>query len=304
MTTLFAVALPYAAIFVFLAGIALRVLRWAGAPVPFRIPVTCGQQRSLSWIAPARLENPFTGPAAAARVALEVLTFRSLWRNPQAGLAGARLFYQPSRLLALAALAFHWSLLAILLRHLRLVLNPVPKFLPALNALDGFFQLGMPVVYLTDVLILAALLYLTARRFLNARLRYLSLPSDYVSLFLLLAVASSGILLRYFLRTDIAAIKKYALSLAAFAPRPPAAAGVLFYIHITLAGALLAWFPFSKLVHMAGIFLTPTRNLANNSRARRHINPWNPPVDVHTYEQWEDEFRDKMRAAGLPLEKP
>lgn len=303
MTTLIAMAIPYAAILIFLAGITLRVLRWAGAPVPFRIPVTCGQQRSLNWIAPARLENPFTGPAATVRVALEVLIFRSLWRNQQAGRAGARLFYQPSRLLAVAALAFHWSLLVILLRHLRLALNPVPKFIPALNALDGFWQAGMPAVYLTDVLILAALLYLTGRRFFNARLRYLSLPADYVSLFLLLAVAFTGILLRYFFRTDIAALKQYALSLAAFAPQPPAAPGALFYVHITLASTLLAWFPFSKLVHMAGIFLTPTRNLANNSRARRHINPWNPPVAVHTYAEWEDEFREKIRAAGLPLEK-
>ena len=54
---------------------------------------------------------------------------------------------------------------------------------------------------------------------------------------------------------------------------------------------------------MAGIWLSPTINLANNSRAKRHVNPWNYPVRVHTYEEWEDEFRGKMRAAGLPLEK-
>jgi len=54
---------------------------------------------------------------------------------------------------------------------------------------------------------------------------------------------------------------------------------------------------------MAGIFLSPTRNLANNSRARRHVNPWNHPVAVHTYEEWETEFREKVKAAGLPLEK-
>jgi hypothetical protein len=26
-------------------------------------------------------------------------------------------------------------------------------------------------------------------------------------------------------------------------------------------------------------------------------------VEVHSYEQWEDEFRGKMKAAGMPLEK-
>jgi hypothetical protein len=65
----------------------------------------------------------------------------------------------------------------------------------------------------------------------------------------------------------------------------------------------MAWFPFSKLMHMGGIFLSPTRNLANTSRMRRHINPWNAPVKVHTYAEYEDEFRAKMKAVGLPVEK-
>jgi nitrate reductase gamma subunit len=79
--------------------------------------------------------------------------------------------------------------------------------------------------------------------------------------------------------------------------------GALFYAHLVLLSALIAWFPFSKLMHMGGVFLSPTRNLANNNRTERHVNPWNYPVKVHTYQEWEDEFREKMRAAGLPLEK-
>ena len=51
------------------------------------------------------------------------------------------------------------------------------------------------------------------------------------------------------------------------------------------------------------MFLSPTRNLANNNRTERHVNPWNYPVKVHTYQEWEDEFREKMRAAGMPLER-
>lgn len=54
---------------------------------------------------------------------------------------------------------------------------------------------------------------------------------------------------------------------------------------------------------MAGIFLSPTRNLSNNSRMKRHINPWDYPVKVHTYEEYEDEFRELMIEAGLPVEK-
>jgi nitrate reductase gamma subunit len=51
------------------------------------------------------------------------------------------------------------------------------------------------------------------------------------------------------------------------------------------------------------VFLSPTRNLANNNRMKRHINPWNPKVKFHTYDEYEDDFREKMIEAGLPVEK-
>jgi len=66
---------------------------------------------------------------------------------------------------------------------------------------------------------------------------------------------------------------------------------------------LFAYFPFSKLMHLGGVFLSPTRNLPNDNRRRRHVNPQDPVVEPHTYEQWEDEFRDKLLAAGLPVER-
>jgi nitrate reductase gamma subunit len=66
---------------------------------------------------------------------------------------------------------------------------------------------------------------------------------------------------------------------------------------------LLAYFPFSKLMHLGGIFMSPTRNMANTSRVKRHVNPWNYPVKVHSYGAYEDEFREKMIEAGLPVEK-
>jgi len=54
---------------------------------------------------------------------------------------------------------------------------------------------------------------------------------------------------------------------------------------------------------MAGVFMSPTRNLRCNSREVRHVNPWNHPVRVHTYAEYEDEFRDKMKACDLPVDK-
>ena len=82
----------------------------------------------------------------------------------------------------------------------------------------------------------------------------------------------------------------------------PAALGSVFAVHLALVSVLAAYFPFSKLMHMGGVFLSPTRNLANNNRAKRHVNPWNYPVKTHTYAEWEEEFRDKLKGADLPLE--
>jgi nitrate reductase gamma subunit len=74
-------------------------------------------------------------------------------------------------------------------------------------------------------------------------------------------------------------------------------------VHVAFVSALLIVFPFSKLMHMGGVFLSPTRNLPNNSREVRHVNPWNRPGKYRSYAEYEDEFRGVMAEAGLPLEK-
>jgi len=117
-------------------------------------------------------------------------------------------------------------------------------------------------------------------------------------------VVTSGILMKFFFKVDVVGVKALALGVITFQPSvPEGGIGWFFYIHLFLICALIAYFPFSKLMHMPGIFLSPTRNLANTNRISRHVNPWDKPVKVHTYEEWEDEFRDVMKDAGVPLEK-
>ncbi len=295
---------PYAAIAIFLIGVAYRVVRWAHSPVPFRIPTTCGQQKSLPWIKTNRTDNPSTTAGAAARMVLEILVFRSLFRNTHTKLGeGPRLVFDESRFLWLGALAFHWSFLFIFLRHLRFFVQPVPAFVLWMQSVDGFFKIGAPVLYLTDLTVLAALSYLVLRRCTVREIRYISLFSDYFALFLISGLILSGVILRYFLRPGIVEVKELAMGLVTFSPVVPSSIAPFFFVHLFLLSALLAYFPFSKLVHMGGIFLSPTRNLANNNRSRRHVNPWNYPVKIHTYEEWEEEFHAKIKAAGLPLEK-
>lgn len=302
--TLLGILLPYAAFLVFLVGITIRLLRWASAPVPFHIPTTCGQQKSLPWVKTARLESPPNKLWVGARMALEILLFRSLFRNTRTELReGPRLLYSEEKFLWLGALMFHWSLLIILLRHLRFFAEPIPRFVFGLQKVDGFFEVGVPPLLITDVLMIGAVLFLLQRRFRNPQVRFISLFTDYFALFLLLGVAISGVFMRHFTKVDLEGVKRLAVGLATFSPVVPDGVGPLFFIHLTLVSVLLAYFPFSKLVHMGGIFLSPTRNLANNSRMERHVNPWDYPVKTHTYEEWEAEFHDKIKAAGLPLER-
>ena len=302
---LFGVIIPYAAFLIFVGGMVVRILKWASSPVPFRIPTTCGQQKSLPWIKQSKLENPSNLLGVIGRMALEVLFFRSLFRNVKTQLQDDRqITYGEAKWLWAAGLAFHWSFLIILLRHLRFFFEQVPFPVQLIDSLDSFLQIGAPLMYITDAVLLGAVTYLFIRRVSLPQVRYISLIGDYFPLFLILGIGISGVLMRYIIKTDIVSVKVLAMGLISFHPVVPAdTIGAIFFIHLFLLSALFAYFPASKLVHMGGVFLSPTRNLANNSREKRHINPWNYPVHVHSYEEYENDFREKMKGAGLPVEK-
>jgi nitrate reductase gamma subunit len=301
---LFGVVIPYAAFAIFIVGIIYRVLKWGRSPVPFRIPTTAGQEKSLPWIKQNKIDNPSTAIGVIVRMAFEVLLFRSLFRNTRTELRGGpRLLYGSAKWLWIAGLAFHYSFLVILLRHLRLFTEPVPSFVSLMESADSFWQIGVPLLYMTDIFFLAAVTYLFLRRVFIPQLRYISLPADYFPLFLILGIGVTGVLMRYFYKVSVVSVKELTMGLISFTPKVPEGIGIMFYIHLFLVSILFAYFPFSKLTHMAGVFLSPTRNLANTNRMKRHINPWNYPVKVHTYEEYEDEFREFMKNAGLPVEK-
>jgi nitrate reductase gamma subunit len=301
---LFGIIIPYLAIITFIVGFVMRVNDWARSPVPFRIPSTCGQQKSLPWIKHSKVDNPFSTGGVIIRMILEILLFRSLFRNTKCNMnEGARISYVWEKWLWLFSLAFHYSFLVVLVRHLRFFLEPVPVCFQILDKIDGFLQIGLPGVLISGVVLLAATMFLLLRRILISQVRYFSLAADFFPLFLIIGIAVSGIMMRYFTKVDIVGVKELTMGLVTFHPHIPEGIGAVFYVHVFFVSVLLAYFPFSKLMHLAGIFLSPTRNLPNNNRAFRHINPWNPKVKVHTYEEYEDDFREKMIEAGLPVDK-
>lgn len=301
---LFGVVIPYAAFAIFIIGLIYRVIKWAKSPVPFSIVTTCGQQKGLPWIKQDKLENPSSTAHVIGRMLLEIFFFRSLFRNLKGELKdSSRLIYGSDKWLWLAGIVFHYSFLIVLLRHIRFFAEPVPFFLPLIETFDGFLEIGAPRLFMTGLVLLAAAAFLFLRRLYIPQVRYISLPADYFPLFLIIGIAFTGILMRYFFKTDIVGVKELTMGLATFKPVIPETVGVMFYIHLMLVSSLFAYFPFSKLVHMGGVFLSPTRNLQGNSREFRHINPWNYPVHVHTYEEYEEDFREKMKMAGIPVEK-
>lgn len=302
--TFFGVIVPYAAVVIFVIGFVYRIIKWASSAVPFHIPAVAGQEKSLPWIKDSRVESPSSTAGVVVRMALEVLLFRSLFRNDRMELKRSeKLVYSSKKYLWLGGLAFHWSLLLILFRHLRFFTEPIPGAVLFVQKFDGFFQVALPTVFITDIIILIALTYLIGRRLGSRHVSYISLPSDFLALYLVGAVVVSGVLNLLVFRVDVIAVKELAMGVISLNPVVPAGLTLPFYVHLFLACSLLAYFPFSKLMHGPGVLFSPTRNLQNNSRRVRHVNPWSYPVKVHSYEEWEDDYRDAMKKVGLPVER-
>ena len=309
---LFGVIIPYAAVLIFIVFFIRRILEWARVPIPFKIPTTGGQQKSLPWIEHAKWDTPFSKGGVFMRMLLEVVAFRSLFRNTRMKLRDGRVTYALEIFLWVGALAFHYAFFTVLFRHLRFFTDPVPLPVQLVENVDGFFrlevmanafQIGVPGVYLSGLVLLAAVTYLLLRRLLVPGVKYISLASDYFPLFLIIGIAFTGILMRYFLKVDVTGAKELSIGLVTFRPTVPENLGSIFFVHMFFVSILLAYFPFSKLMHAGGIFMSPTRNMTADTRANRYVNPWNYPVEVHTYDEYEDDFREKMIEAGLPVVK-
>ena len=304
LTWLFGVIVPYAAFAIFFFGFLLRLVNWSRIPNPFKIPTTGGQQKSLSWIRQSKLDNPSSTGQVIGRILSEVFLFRSLFRNlsPRVGTGNSGVTYASAKWLWVCAILFHYAMFTTVFRHLRFFTNPVPFPVRFVEGIDGWLEVGIPQVMVSGLILLGAVCLLLARRLVIPKLRYISLMNDFFPLFLLIAIATTGALMRYIVGIDVPSVKELIMGLVSFKPVMFKGIGPLFFIHIFLVSTLLAYFPFSKLMHSLGIFFSPTRVLANNNRAVHHENPWNYPVKFHTYEAFEAEFRDKMSEAGIPLD--
>lgn len=184
---------------------------------------------------------PFTRREMWWKLSLEVFGFRSLLRA--------------DKWLWLCAWLFHVSLLFIFLRHLRYFTYPVWSWVVAVQ------NLGMWAGWI----FWGSSLLLLLRRCVLPRVRYVSTPSDYAWLILIIFISSSGLLTRFFYHTDIVQLKVFILSLSQFQPTSFPHDSVII-LHILSAVILLILFPFSKLWHGVGLFFHPTRTQIDNIR--------------------------------------
>ena len=223
----------YAAAAVLVAGLVRKIVQYARTPAPLKIPTT-----------PA----PITRTGVAGRLVREVVLFESL--------------FKASKWTWLFGWVFHAALLVVLVGHLRYFTEPVWAPVVLVQGIAPYAGLAM----------VAGLAGLWARRFLVDRVRYISAPSDHLMLALLVAIGASGLAMRFGIHTDIVALKAFALGLVRFDWQPIPSDGVLL-LHLALVAALMAVFPFSKLLHAPGLFFSPTRNQADDPRERRHVAP-------------------------------
>jgi nitrate reductase gamma subunit len=101
----------------------------------------------------------------------------------------------------------------------------------------------------------------------------ISLFQDYVILLLILGIGITGLLLKYFMRTNLVDVKAFILGLLTLSP-VAVPDSLLFLIHLSFVLLLLVYFPFSKLMHAWGVLMSPTRAQTDTPREVRHVASW------------------------------
>lgn len=233
MSVLFAI-LFYAATAILVVGLAVRIRKYIKTPAPLKIPTT-----------PA----PTTKSGVAFRMVKELTIFESL--------------FKANKWIWLFGWLFHFGMLLVLLRHLRYFTDPVWSWVAFIQPFGKYASFAMVL----------GLIGLLVRRVVVDRVRYISAPSDYLMLLLIICIGVTGMLMTFVTHTDIVTLKAYLLGLMVFDIRAFPNDSILI-VHLLSVVLLMAIFPISKLLHVPGVFFSPTRNQVDNPRERRHIAEW------------------------------
>lgn len=215
--------LPIVAILVFVIGMIYRIHSWVKAPQPGKMTL---------FPAPA---NPNTSVIA------EALFFPSLFRG--------------DRILWLFSWVFHATLVLVALGHLRVITGFIDRALMGMGMTkEGIAALSAGAGGIAGVILLGTGMLLLIRRLAIDRVRQVSGVPDFFALLLLVAIILTGDLMRFGSHFDLGLTREWFRSLLALSPQVPQ--NGTFLVHILLALLLIMYIPFSKILHMGGIFFT------------------------------------------------
>jgi nitrate reductase gamma subunit len=239
------VILFYVAMITLVVGVTNKILQYIRVPAPLKIAVT-----------PA----PLTKTGVAYRFFTEIVLFNSLWRA--------------TKWTWIFGWVFHLSLLLAFFRHLRYVISPDSFLWPLVN-----LQVVQSFGHYAGFAMLFGLAGLFGRRIFVDRVRYISSPSDYLMLLLIMGIAGTGLAIAYVAHTDIIQLKAFIMGLFLF-DWQNLPSDLVLLAHLTMVLFLMMIFPISKLIHAPGLFFAPTRYQLDNPREKRHISEWGAEIEA------------------------
>lgn len=227
MNTLLFIFLPFLTLIVFIGGIIYRLNVWRKTPSPGRMTL---------FPAPSKGAGTFWG------VMKESLLFSGLFRG--------------DKILWGFAWIFHVALLLIFVGHIRVFTD-----FPALWAALSINADTMSATFggIAGVVIVLTALALLVRRVGIGRVREITNSADFFAVILILAILITGNMMRFGEHFDLELTRTFFSQLMTFS-----FSGIeipqsgIFRVHFLLAQLLIIYIPFSKIMHLGGIFFTQT----------------------------------------------
>lgn len=214
------VVLPPIAVVVFFGVMGYRIWKWKKMPQPGM----------------TLFPKPEGGMVSG--VLKEALFFPSLFRG--------------NRVLWFLSWVFHVTLALICVGHVRVVTD-----FPALWAALSIDADTMSAVIggAAGIAIMTMVALLIMRRLATPNVREISSGGDYLALILILAVILTGNAMRFLGHFDLSLTREYFAALVTLRnPNPPT--NGWFLLHFFLGQILFIYIPFSKVMHLGGIFFT------------------------------------------------
>jgi nitrate reductase gamma subunit len=261
---LIGVIMPYIALLIFILGLFYRLMKWLSSPVPIRMPLT-----------PA----PISRLGVIGRMSTEFLIFRSLSKA--------------NKKLWLGSWLFHILLGTTLIVHL-INIYLYENFTNIINS--AWYDLS---VAFSGILFGGMVTFLLFRRVFTNTVRHVSRLPDYLILLLLFVIIFLGNYTRSYSGVSLNDVRTYMYSLLIFHPTLPPN-NTIFLLHYFMAQILLIYIPFSKVAHLIGWILAPSRNMRNIARFKRHINPWNDKVPgiIEPWEKYYERYKQELEQLG------